>query len=114
MSPALPIAIDHSQNPKLIFRIIPTESHDDVRRMWVVDFGVIQMESSRQTLFGKNHSCKIRLLQKLDETARHRRVVSDDIKENTATVPNQHDVSRFRLIIEFGLRNETGIAQDFS
>jgi len=49
----------------------------------------------------------------LAQAVHERRVVSDDIKEDTATVPNQHDLSRFRLIIKFGLRNETGIAQDF-
>src|SRR6266545_3200724 len=82
--------------------------------MWVIDLGVIQMEGSWQTLFGKNDSRKIRLLQKIDKAAHHHRVVSDDIKQNTATIPNQHDLSRFRLTIKFSLRNETGIAQDFS
>ena len=111
---ALPIGVDHSRSAELIFRIVPAESHDNVRRMWVVDFGIIQMEGSWQTLFGKNHAGKIRLLQKFDKTAGHRRVLSDHVKEHTAPVPNQHDFSRFRLFFEFALRNKIGVGQDFS
>ena len=47
---SLPISVDHSRSAELIFRIVPPEGHDNVRRMWVVYFGVIQMEGSWQTL----------------------------------------------------------------
>src|SRR5438128_2780167 len=99
----LPIGIDHSRSAELIFRIVPAESHDNVRRMRIVDFGVLQMEGPCQTLLGKNDSRKIGLLQKFNKMPRHRRVVSNDVKEDAAAVSNQHDVSRFRLIIEFSL-----------
>src|SRR5436190_3101302 len=118
---ALPISVNHARSAELILQIAPAKSHDNVRLVWVacrtvagrgwVDFGVGQMEGSGQTRFGENHSRKIRLLQKLDETARHCRVVSAHIKKNSTAVPNQHDVSWF--VFKFGVCGESGIIQDF-
>ena len=51
-----------------------------VRRVFVVDPGYVESESSLNLVTGKNHAGKIGLLQELDETSRDRRIVLNDVK----------------------------------
>ena len=70
-------------------------------------------ERSFHWFFRKNHAGKIRLLQEFNQTARDRLIVSGDIEKNAAPVSCQHDLSRFWLVVKFGLRDETGVIQNF-
>ena len=68
---------------------------------------------SRHWLFRENDSGEIRLLQKFNKTTRNFGIVALNIKQNAATVSDQHDISSFRLVGKFSLRAEAGIAENF-
>src|SRR6267143_4338570 len=91
---AIPIGLDHSRQVELILLIIPTKCHRHIRRMFIVDPGYIQPESSFNLVTGKNHASKIGLLQELDEASCDRRIVLNDVKQDSAAVSREHDVSR--------------------
>ena len=75
--------------------------------MWTVDFGLIQTERSLHRAFRENDSGKICLLQKFNKTTRNLGIMALNIKKDGAPVSNQHDIVRFRIALEFGLRGET-------
>ena len=106
---ALPIGINHPRNTELIFLFVPTKCHHHVWRLWTVNLRLVETERSRQRISHENNAGKIRLLQKLNEKTCDGRVVSDDINKNAATVPDQHDISRFWFVAEFGLRVPTRV-----
>ena len=55
----LPIRVDHSWNTELIFGIIPAESHHNIRRVLIVDPGLLKTEGPLHRLFRENDSGKI-------------------------------------------------------
>ena len=110
----LPIGVDHSRNAELVFLFVPTKRHCYVGRMFVIDPSGFEVERSRQLVARKNDAGKIRLLQKFDQTTRHRRVVSDHIEENRAAVSIQHDLARLRFVRKLRHDVEAGVFQNFS
>src|SRR5213079_2310486 len=94
---------DHSWNTESIFRVVPAERHHNVGPTISLDSGFVQHECAFHRLPCKNYTGKIRLLQEFNEATDELLVVSDDIEKNAATVGGQHDVSRFWLVVKFGL-----------
>src|SRR5437867_8094173 len=104
---SLPIRVDHPWNAKLIFRVVPAESHHHGWRLTTVNFRFIKTERSLHRAFRENDSGKICLLQKFNETTRNLGIMALNIKKDGAAVSNQHDIARFRIALEFGLCGET-------
>src|SRR5439155_3728008 len=95
--------VDLSHNAELILYIGPAECHHHIRRITPLNQRLRETERPFHRLFRENHTGKIRLLQEFNEATDELLVVSDDIEKNAATVGGQHDVSRFWLVVKFGL-----------
>src|SRR5947209_18728503 len=90
---ALPIGINHSRHPKLIFVFVPTKRHLHIWSALTVDLRFLKVEGSFHLFTSENHSGEIGLLQKLDESAGDFFVVTDHVKQNRAAVSNHHDLT---------------------
>src|SRR6266404_4385093 len=82
---ATPIGIDQTGDSELILIAVPSKRHDDIRRIGHIN--VCSGQRKRSLAFvGEDDSSKITLLQPLDQTSYHCRIVIFDIEQKGSAV----------------------------